>query len=106
MYLKVNIMLMALLLGGLARVNAQNTPTGKTAPIMLDEQADLQSQLISLDSIIDIAVAHSPTIKFQSDMVNNAQAQLDMGRLQWTNNIVGFVNYSGGNQNLVTSDTQ
>jgi len=85
---------------------AQVTITGKTSTVLPDEQTDLQSQLLPFDDILTIAINNSPTVRFQGDLIDNAQAQLEMGRRQWTNNIVGFASYSGGNQNLVTSDNQ
>jgi outer membrane protein TolC len=85
-----------------------NAQTGdkKTAPALLDEQRDLQAQLIPLDSIIEIAVKHSPSVKFQTNLIQSAKSQLEFSKRLWTNNIVGFVNYSTGNQSIVTADSQ
>jgi len=71
-----------------------------------DEQMDLQRQLLPLDSIIAIAVKHSPTVKFQQDLVDEATSQVEFMKKQWSNNVVGFVNYSGGNQNIVSASSQ
>jgi outer membrane protein TolC len=84
----------------------QNAAPGQTPMVQLDEQKDLQDQLIPLDDIVDIAVANSPTVKFQQDLVDAAEYQLKFTKRMWTNNIVGFVNYSSGNQSLVSSDNQ
>jgi len=80
--------------------------TQKAASALPDEQLDLQRQLLPLDSIIAIAVKHSPTVKFQQDVVDADQAQVEYTQKQWSNNVVGFVNYSGGNQNIVSADNQ
>ncbi len=72
----------------------------------LDEEADLQQQLIPLDSIITIALQNSPAIKFQQDGVDASHYQVKYMQQQWTNDIAGFFNYSAGNQNLLTAGNQ
>ncbi len=71
--------------------------------LFLDEEADLQQQLIPLDSIITIALQNSPAIKFQQDVVDADRYQVKFMQQQWTNDISGFFNYSLGNQNLLTA---
>ncbi len=71
--------------------------------LFLDEEADLQQQLIPLDSIITIAMQNSPAIKFQQDGVDAAHYQVRYMQQQWTNDIAGFFNYATGNQNLLTT---
>jgi len=78
----------------------------KAASALPDEQLDLQRQLLPLDSIIAIAVKHSPTVKFQQDVIDADEAQVEFTRKQWSNNVIGFVNYSGGNQSIVSADNQ
>jgi outer membrane protein TolC len=78
----------------------------KAASRLPDEQLDLQRQLLPLDSIVAIAVRHSPSVKFQRDVVDADEAQVEFTKKQWSNNVVGFVNYSGGNQNIVSADSQ
>lgn len=70
--------------------------------LFLDEEADLQQQLIPLDSIITIALQNSPAIKFQQDVVEAGHYQVRYMQQQWTNDIAGFFNYATGNQNLLT----
>jgi outer membrane protein TolC len=90
-----------------SRSYAQMANGGKKPDtILLDEQKDLKSQLLPLDSILAIAVKHSPSVKFQEDLIGSAKAQLEFTKKLWTNNIVGFVNYSGGNQSIVSADNQ
>jgi outer membrane protein TolC len=85
--------------------NAQIPAAGrKAAMIVLDEKKDLQDQMIPLDSIIFLALKNSPSVKFQSDLIETAEAQLTYYKRAWSNNIVGFVNYSSGNQSLLTAD--
>lgn len=70
-----------------------------------DELIDLQTQLIPLDSIINIAIEKSPSVQFQQDLIEAAKYQVDFSKRLWTNNLVGFVNYSAGNQNLVSANS-
>jgi len=103
--MRSNIFILVLLTVFCRVANAQATkPLLKNEPIFLDEHVDLQEQLIPLDSIITLAVKHSSSVKFQADLIDIAQAQLNSNKNLWTNNIVGFVNYSGGNQSIVTAD--
>ena len=102
---RVFMCIILLLLG--SRSYAQPASFKKTPDTaVLDEQKDLQSQLVPLDSIIVIALKHSPSVKFQEDLIGSAKAQLEFTKKLWTNNIVGFVNYSGGNQSIVSADNQ
>ncbi len=71
-----------------------------------DELIDLQTQLIPLDSIINIAIEKSPSVQFQQDLIEAAKYQVDFSKRLWTNNLVGFVNYSAGNQNLVSASSE
>jgi outer membrane protein TolC len=78
----------------------------KSAPVLLDEQKELQQQMIPLDSILELAVSNSPSVKFQNDLIESAKSQLEFTKKLWTNNVVGFVNYSAGNQSIVSADNQ
>ncbi|HVW95307.1 MAG TPA: TolC family protein [Mucilaginibacter sp.] len=82
------------------------TDSHNTGTAMLNEQKDLQEQLIPLDSIVSIAIQKSPAVNFQEDLVKSAESQLEFSKKLWTNNIVGFVNYSAGNQSIVSADSQ
>ncbi|TWI95534.1 outer membrane efflux protein [Mucilaginibacter frigoritolerans] len=78
----------------------------KSAPVLLDEQKELQQQIVPLDSILELAVNNSPSVKFQNDLIEAAKSQLEFSKKQWSNNVVGFVNYSAGNQSIVSADSQ
>jgi len=103
--MRSNIFILLLLAFFCQTVNAQapKAPV-KGTPVLLDEQKDLQEQLIPLDSILSLAVKNSSSVKFQADLIKVAQAQMISNKNLWTNNIVGFVNYSAGNQSIVTAD--
>ncbi len=85
----------------------QTTGVAKsTTAVMLDDQKELQEQMIPLDSILELAVKNSPAVNFQKDLIESAKSQLEFSKKLWTNNIVGFVNYSAGNQSIVSADSQ
>ena len=71
---------------------------------------DLSQQLPPLDTLKYIALQNSPQVKFQEAVVRKNQAQIDFSKKLWQNNIVGSMNFSTGNQNLLlldnTSDLQ
>ena len=60
--------------------------------------ADLESQLISLDSIIDIAMKNSPYMKYDSSLADAQAVDIKLAKRTFHNNISGFFNYSTGNQ--------
>jgi outer membrane protein TolC len=75
-----------------------------TDSVWLNENKELAEQLLPLDSIITIALIHSPQVRFQTDLIDESRYQVDFIKKLWTNNIVGFVNYSAGDQNLVSAN--
>ncbi len=68
----------------------------------IDISRSLDEQLIPLDSIILIALENHPSLKFQEENILSSQAQVQFSKRQWTQNLAGNVNYSGGVQNQVT----
>ena len=105
--MKLKLCLNLLLLIFCATCYAQKTSGEKNAaPVLLDEQKELQQQMVPLDSILELAVKNSPAVKFQGDLIESAKSQLEFSKKLWTNNIVGFVNYSVGNQSIVSADSQ
>lgn len=103
MQLKYYILIIFLFLTQL--LNAQ-TKADNDLIFVLDEKSDLQSQILPLDSIIEIAIKKSFSVKFQDDLIDAAKYQVDFAKRVWTNNIVGFVGYTAGNQNLISASNQ
>jgi len=66
------------------------------------DEKDLQSQLPSLDTLIALAVSNSSALKFQDALVKKGKSQVEFAKSLWQNNIMGNVNISTGNQNLLT----
>jgi outer membrane protein TolC len=103
MQLKFYILIILLFVTQL--LNAQSK-ANTNLMFVLDEKTDLQSQILPLDSIIEIAIKNSPIVRFQSDLIDAAKYQVDFSKRVWTNNIVGFVGYTAGNQNLISAGNQ
>jgi outer membrane protein TolC len=80
--------------------------TNTNLVFVLDEKIDMQSQLLPLDSIITIAINNSPSVRFQADLIGAAKHQVEFSKRLWTNNLMGFIGYSLGNQNLISADNQ
>lgn len=59
---------------------------------------DLETQLMSLDSIMEIAIANSPYLKYDSAMIDINKMDIKLAKREWQKNFSGFVNYSKGNQ--------
>jgi outer membrane protein TolC len=64
---------------------------------------DLESELIPLDSIINIAIRHSPSLKIDSIMIGSNNADITLEKRRWQNNLTGFANYAAGNQRFFIS---
>lgn len=64
---------------------------------------DLESQLVSLETIIATALKNSPYIKYDSSMAEAEKVDVKLERRRWQDNISGFANYSTGNQRFVVS---
>ncbi len=103
MQLKFFILIILLFLTHL--LNAQSKANNNLM-FVLDEKIDMQNQILPLDSIIEIAIKNSPSVRFQADLIDAAKYQVDFSKRVWTNNIVGFVGYSAGNQNLISASNQ
>jgi len=65
----------------------------------------LSSQLISLDSILTLAMNYYPTIDYYSSLVDKAEQEITMTKRMWQNNIFGFGNYSTGDQRILTGSS-
>lgn len=54
-----------------------------------------------LDTLQELALQHSPTLKTREALLNKSKAQLAFARQLWQNNIMGNINLATGNQNLL-----
>ncbi|MBX9852478.1 MAG: TolC family protein [Cytophagaceae bacterium] len=82
---------------------AQKPDSNALAPAagISDAGIDLENQLISLDSIIEIALKNSPYLKHDSVMIDAERYDIKLAKRRWHNNVTGFANYASGNQRLV-----
>ena len=62
---------------------------------------NLRNQMISLDSIVSLALQNHPQIKFQGALVDKSEHNLKHVKRLWTNNIYGFTNYTWGDQTIL-----
>jgi outer membrane protein TolC len=70
----------------------------------LDLEEDIQSQLISLDSIVELAFDYSPTLKFNAAEIRSAGYDLILERRSWHTQLAAFANYNFG-QSIDSSQT-
>jgi len=63
-----------------------------------DVTFDLASQLVPLDSIIQIALLNSPTMEYGESAVKKYKYNLKHTKNMWTNGVSVFYNYGFGNQ--------
>jgi len=66
----------------------------------LSFEEDVTAQLLPLDTIVDIAFIHSPTLRFHEGEVGAAKAQVILARRSWHPYISTFASASLGSQNL------
>src|SRR5690606_22269443 len=75
-------------------------------PINLNLNIPIDEQLPSLDSLIEMAVVHNPTVKLNQELVGIAADKVKLERNSWTEMVRGYYDYSAGNQSLVVTGVQ
>lgn len=73
------------------------------AKVMEADFTDLENAFVSLDSIIAVAMDHSPYLKFDSAMVVAQGVDIKLSKRSFYNNVSGFFNYSTGNQRFLVA---
>lgn len=73
--------------------------------LFLDIDKDIAVQLMPFEDLVKIAVASSPLIKYQNEIVNSLDAVKTLSKFQVLQNVSGYANYSGGNQSLISSSS-
>ena len=74
-----------------------------TDTLFLDVNQDIAVQLLPFDQLVKVALAYSPVMKYQREIINVAEAGTNVSKAQILQNVNGFGNYSAGNQSLVTT---
>ncbi len=69
----------------------------------LDVDQDIAGQLLPFDELLKVAVVYSPLLKYQNEIVNGLSASYDVTRSQILQNAGASVNYSGGNQSIIST---
>ena len=73
------------------------------APLYLSKidskDPSLEIQLVPLDQIIEIALANSPYLKFDSTMVSIKENDLKLQKRRWQTHVSAFTNISGARYN-------
>lgn len=80
------------------QLSQSDTSTADTT-LLLNLDMDLKDQMITLDSIIQLALENSPAMKSEDAMVQGGIQELKLVRRDWMKNIYGNSSYYVGNQN-------
>ncbi len=81
-------------------------PKPKVLPgdtFQLDLTKDVAVQLMSFDDIFEVAVSRSPVVRYQEEVANSASSAHQLSKLEILNRATGFVNYSTGNQAIIST---
>ncbi|AUD07111.1 hypothetical protein CWM47_00955 [Spirosoma pollinicola] len=70
-----------------------------------DFNREISIQLIPFDELYTLALAYSPLVKFEGAVANSQLSALHLSKLQVLQNLTGFVNYSTGNQAIISTGT-
>lgn len=84
-----------------ASLSGSATVVQDTLP--LDENQDIGVQLVPFDELLQTAVSHSPYMKYQNEVTNSLDQAQQISKLQILQNVSGYVNYSSGNQTILSS---
>lgn len=71
--------------------------------LYLDIDQDVAVQLLPFDELLKVAVRQSPLLKYQSEVSNSLNSAYRISKVQVLQNASGFVNYSGGDQSLLST---
>lgn len=71
--------------------------------VYLDVNQDIAVQLLPLDELVKVAVSHSPAVKYQGEVANALSSAHEVAKVQILQNLSGYVNYSTGNQSIISS---
>lgn len=92
---KHTLQIFVLLLLSCAITTAQSTEEN----VLLD--TDIQRLLPPLDSLQQLALYNSASVKFQQALIRKGEAQIAFSKKLWQNNIMANFNMATGNQNLL-----
>ena len=84
---------------------ASLSATSPVDSLTFDFNQDIGVQLIPFDDIYAIALAYSPSVKFEGAVASSQEAAFRLSKLQVLQNVTGFANYSTGNQAIISTGT-
>ncbi|ARK13542.2 TolC family protein [Fibrivirga algicola] len=73
--------------------------------LYLDVNQDIAVQLLPFEQLLKVALAYSPLVKYQQELVNGLDAAVDQTRTQIYQNLSGNLNYSVGDQTIIATTT-
>ncbi|WP_020606882.1 TolC family protein [Spirosoma spitsbergense] len=79
--------------------------TSPVDSLTFDFNQDIGVQLIPFDEMYQMALAYSPTVKFEGAVASSQEAAFRLAKLQVLQNMTGFANYSTGNQAIISTGT-
>ncbi|WP_229311129.1 TolC family protein [Larkinella soli] len=71
--------------------------------VYFDFNRDISVQLLPFEELYQLAVKNSPQVKFEKEMTVGYNASYKLSRMQVLQNGVAFVNYSTGNQAIIST---
>ena len=87
----------------ISNASGQKTDTSSLSRSFDSSSPDLETQLVSLENIISVALKNSPYLKHDSAMVEATALDVKLEKRRWHDNLSGFANYSTGNQRFLVS---
>ena len=92
----------------------QNTVSNTSAPanqavsvsndtLYLDITQDLSTQLLPFEDLFKIAVAKSPLVRYEDEVITTQSADYKLSKILILQTATGFTNYSFGNQSILSN---
>lgn len=66
-------------------------------------QLNIEDQLPSLDSLIQIAISYHPTVKLNEALIGSANARINLAKKSWSTLLRGYLDYGYGNQAIIAT---
>jgi outer membrane protein TolC len=77
---------------------------GEIAPVYnFNLQLNIEDQLPTLDSLIDIAISYHPTVKLNEALINSAESRINLAKKSWSSLLRGYIDYGYGNQAIIAT---
>lgn len=71
--------------------------------LVFDIKRDITTQLVSFDEMYKLALAYSSSVRFEKAVSNSQLSAYELSKLQILQNLTGYVNYSTGNQAILST---